>query len=273
MLRVFFVFLEKTLAKSRSQIEKVALVFPREMWKVRMQLTGVIAYILLLLFFLGCTQIVNYRINTLPSAAQRFQTRQFFITGLLTILGFEIFTRILNHQRAKADKPKILLPSQRLIAVLAYAQTWVEMARVYQNEIVSYFANEPELIRSLIPVFSVYASVPRFLFAQLLYIYFAIFFFGIVRNRKVFDRNARYHTMQALLIQAIHWFCYHLYTIFRRKRLPSDTLAIDIAANIFVVESSLILVSAIFALFAVESKYPFFHEALVYHVGEKEKDV
>ena len=259
MLRVFFVFLEKTLARSRSQIEKVALIFPRGMWKVRMRLTGIIAYLLLLVFFLGCTQIVNYRINTLPSAAQRFQTKQFFIVGLLTIFGFEVFTRILNQRRIKADKPKILLPSQRLIAILAYSQTWVEMARVYQNEIVAYFANEPELIRSLIPVFSVYSSVPRFLFA-------------IVRNRKVFDRNARYHTMQALLIQAIHWFCYHLYTIFRRKRLPSDTLAIDIAANIFVVESSLILVSAIFALFAVESKYPFFHEALVYHVGEKEKE-
>lgn len=194
------------------------------------------------------------------------------ISFLVGCLVCEAGIRYLNYRSKKNNKRGVATPFDRLLSTLPYIWVWFETTRMYQLQLVQHFRYKPEIIAKFYPLIATYDNFPGHKFGLISFTLFALFFYGIGRNKSRFRHIVRYHSIQALLVEALFYFQYHLYSLWTERRVSDDFLSEQVALMFYFFILFALIMFVLSAIFGRLTRFPFLHDAVLYHTGLEEDD-
>ena len=184
----------------------------------------------------------------------------------------DFYTRRINA-KALEDPTRKRIPTffNRVFALLPYY--WLLVT--YTQELM--FALDPMLredhMNYLIQIYVMIRSfrkIPFLNFGQA-HIFIAYFlYFCIIRNPKGFPYFVRYHVAQVLTLDLFFYVIMNYFSFFVEGRSLQDWLVTQIGYQMYIYFFFIICVGVVTALIGVQTRIPFLHDAIRYHIGLNE---
>lgn len=235
---------------------------------------------------------INFKSLTFDTIFQliEYQFNQAFIPGgnpfilILPMIGgillFEYF-----YQKIKSNKKrnvKEIKLTERLFVLLPYIWFGLDISFSmidYCLQFYAQFTSELDaknfFIDILAPIYRICKQLPGYDQGLLNVLSFSFCFQFVGRSlngkNKRFKSFVRYHYINSILIINVHGLFHHLFTLwlkYSNDQEVNDFFGITIY-SFFILS---FLVNAILALLGTNSKFPFFHEAVLWHSGSDNEE-
>nr|YP_010938186.1 hypothetical protein RMF24_pgp090 [Meringosphaera mediterranea]WLD05699.1 hypothetical protein [Meringosphaera mediterranea]WLD05891.1 hypothetical protein [Meringosphaera mediterranea] len=254
-------FILSIFLKFRLLLEAVANPIERTIWQKRV-------YVLLLGIALVSYPVLKSLFPMLSSFDTGLLTQSGVAIGVLAVFLIETILRGLNFSKKRKRDFEYVTISDRFFGVLAYLWPLSELTGLYLNNILDVFVERYPVITSwAMKYLKWYFNTPLAKYGILSYVFFALYFYGIGRNR-TFKFYTRYHHVQCILLLAVCLFQGQVFNLL--KQFPPfepliEPSAISLYFSVLCVFSYVIFT----AILGVVSYIPLIHGAVIMHTGKR----
>ena len=197
-------------------------------------------------------------------------------SGLAVIAGVVILTelsvRLFNRFNRESSKRPLASILDRMMAIVTYIYSSIEVGAVLCNRLVEFIQYYPGYCDPYLQTVQLYAMIPFQSTGLPPIVIFLVLFFGVGRNHTIFPFIVRYHVVQALLTQALFYFNSHLFTLFTERRPTPDEFSTQVALIMYAFMMTTYAIMAVTAVLGIQSRLPFMHDAVIYHVDRQDAD-
>lgn len=268
-----FQILYKVVSKVRTFIERLSQYAEMGVWNFR---NIFVKSILILIFvpfgFWYYSFLEDTRIKSISTTVANPKIYLILYCLLVGGLVFELVTRYLNWTSSKNNKIGVPTLLDRVLSILPYLWIWLEATRVYQFQLIKHLKYNPQILYKVVPIIQSYENLPGHQFGLVTFLIFTFLFYGIGRNKTQFRFVVRYHSIQALLVEALIYFQSHIYLLWAERRVSDDILSENVALMIYSFILFSLVIFSFSALFGLQTRIPFLHQAVIYHTGEEKDD-
>ena len=254
-------FLLSIFLKCRLLLEKIANPIERTIWKKR-------SYVLIIGIALVLYPVFSALFPAFSSFDTQLITQSGILIGASLVFLVEISLRALNFSKKRKRDFEYVTISDRFFGVVAYLWPLSELTGLYLNYTLDIFVERyPVITGWAMKYLKWYFNTPLAKYGIISYVFFALYFYGIGRNR-TFKFYTRYHYVQCILLLAVCLFQGQLFNLF--KQFPPfepfiGPAAVSLYLSVLCIFSYVIFTAAL----GIVSYIPLIHGAIIMHTGKR----
>ena len=254
-------FVLSLFLKLRLLLEAAANPVERIIWQKRV-------YVLVFGILLVLSPALKSGLPALARVDFSFIFNTPILIGLFVILALEVGLRSLNFGTERKRDFEYVTMSDRLFGVLAYLWPLSELTGLYLNHTLDIFVERyPSITAWVLRYLKWYFNTPLAKYGILSYVCFALYFYGIGRNR-TFKFYTRYHYVQCILLLAVSLFQGQIFNLFKTFP-PFEPFIQPLAVTLYLAVLCIFSYVVFTALLGIVSYIPLVHGAVIMHTGER----